>query len=314
MARIVYPDNFSDEKKLFSNVYTHHLSLKTKSPLIAFLKQHKYDLDTMQAVVEPATVQEALHLSQKRESESSTEKRIANMTLPWKNFLGGVQFLKGFFVGVEREMGEWALTINGKNRVVYPPSFAARAQLVKDFYSKYKSYAPGESPLQVYLDEHPDIIVADDLQAVENALQHEADRADLEGASQLATQQRNALWNPVMVVVHLIGAFLMALYGEDSRKMAAWGYSVVKEVKGGREQVSTINPATWKRISSVVIPSVLENIGKNDLQIKKGIGKNGDWFVLKSGEKMGMVKGFSRITVSNTSTLEIGKIKIMVNK
>jgi hypothetical protein len=314
MARLIFPDNFSEEQKLFTTLYLYHMSLKTKSPLIIFLKQQNLDIVKLQAAVQPAKEQDDASLQQGRTAELNTQLRDANMKLPWKHFLEEVQFLKKFYQGNGRELGDWFIPLNGMNKIAYPASFADRAKLMQDFLGKHNSYAPGESPLQIFLDEHEDILVADDLQSVANAVENDADKSTAENASQLATQTRDNLWAPVVEALRKIGAFLMGLYAENSRKMQIWGFEVVEETAGPREQITTILPATTKNLSGIKVPSIAENIGNEDLLIVKGTSGKGEVIILKAGAKLGMVKGFSRISVTNASTLEIGKLKVIVTK
>jgi hypothetical protein len=313
MDRINYPTDFAGQQDLFTAIFKQHNSLGTKSPLIAFAKQKNMDLTKLQAAIAAAAAQDVLQASLKRSSENSTEQRNLNFSMPWVHQLGEVHFLAGFFAGNERELGEWGVRVDGERRIVYPVSFPEKAQLINVFLEKHNSYPPGESPLQIYIDEH-EINVTDDLKAVGAALQNDADSKQQESDSELATQMRNKLWAPAVDAIHLFGAFLMGLYGEDSRKMQAWGYDVVADAASEREQESTLNPLEERTQKSVVIPSVFVNMGEDDLQVWKGAKKKGDAMVVKPGGQLGMTKGYSTIVVYNPSSLVVGKYKVLVSK
>ena len=314
MARIIIPDDFAGQQTLWTAILAQHKVLGSKSPLTVFAKQQKMDLAKLEAAIELAAAQDNNSKALKRESENETQLRDNELSVPWANLLGEVQYLKNFFAGNERELGDWGITVDGAhNRIVYPAGTAAQVKLIQTFLAKHNSYDPGESPLQWYIDEH-EIDVAADLKAAGDALTDEGDRNRLTGDSELATQTRDTIWAPVVTAIHLIGAFLMGLYKEDSRKMAAWGFAVVEDAAGEREQHSKVNPLETKNQKSVVIPSVLTNVGEVDLQVIQGKGENSKVYPLKPGEQLGMVRGFSKVTVINPSTLVVGKVQVIVNK
>lgn len=312
MPRIVFPTDFAGEQTLFSSVLKQHKALGAKSPLIAFAKQQKIDLVLLEAAITPSAEQDALSESLKRSSENNTQQRDLKFDDVWTHFLAAVHFLTGFYKGSERELGDWGITVNGVARIVYPPSFAERAKLVEAFYAVHNNFPAGESPLQPFIDEN-EIDVAAELEAVSGAKKNEEDKNQQIKDSELATQTRNKLWDPVVKVIHLIGKFLMGLYAADSRKMGVWGFDVVEDAAGEREQNSKINPLETKVQKSIVIPSVFLNSGENDLHVWKGVKKDGEPTVVKPGGQLGMTKGYSAITIYNPSSLVVGKYKVMIH-
>ena len=313
MARIIIPDDFAGQQTLWTAILAQHKVLGSKSPLTVFAKQQKMDLAKLEAAIELAAAQDNNSKALKRESENETQLRDNELSVPWANLLGEVQYLKNFFAGNERELGDWGITVDGAhNRIVYPAGTAAQVKLIQTFLAKHNSYDPGESPLQWYIDEH-EIDVAADLKAAGDALTDEGDRNRLTGDSELATQTRDAIWAPVVTAIHLIGAFLMGLYKDDSRKMAAWGFDVVEDAAGEREQHSKVNPLETKNQKSVIIPSVLTNVGEVDLQVWRGAKKEGEPMVVKPGGVLGMTKGYSVITIYNPSSLVVGEYMVTIH-
>jgi hypothetical protein len=313
MSAIKYPETFAGEQTLLKAILAQNLSLGTKSPLAVLFKTQNIDLKTLQDSIGAAATQNTDSGSLKRESEAETEHRNLALETPWAHLLGEVQFLKHLNAGKERDLYEWGITIDGKSRVVLPTGVAAKVDLIQTVIAHHKSFAPGESPLQWYLDEN-EIDVDADLQSAADALTEEADRNATTGDGQLATQQRNKIWAPSVKAMHLIGAFLMHLYHEDSRKMAAWGFVVVEDGGGTREQISSIDPLSSKEIKSIKIPSILKNIGTEAVQITKGKDAKAITTTVPPGGELGMTKGYSRITVTNPSALAIAKIQVTVSK
>ena len=312
MARINYPEDFTAQTALLSKIAKQNAALGTKSPLIVYCREHDLNFAELAGLAEPATEQNNQHLAIDKSSENNTQQRNNKFGPAWKNLTLEVQFLKHFYKGSERKLGDWSITVDGTGKIVYPPDFAARAQLVQDFLRKHNSYPPGESPLQLFIDEH-DIDVAKDGEATAAAIGFNNDKDEQEAAAKMATQQRNTIWQPALDAIHAFGAFLMGLYAEDSRKMGAWGYDVVEEAAGETVRTTKLKPAAEKTNSSVAIGSVFTNTGKTDLLLDKGDEITDAAVTLKPGEEMGMIKGYSIITVRNLSTLANGEFTVGVS-
>ena len=313
MARINYPEDFTAQTALLSKIAKQNAALGTKSPLIVYCREHDLNFAELAGLAEPATEQNNQHLAIDKSSENNTQQRNNKFGPVWKNLTLEVQFLKHFYKGSERKLGDWSITVDGTGKIVYPPDFAARAQLVQDFLRKHNSYPPGESPLQLFIDEH-EIDVAKEGETAAAAIGFNNDKDEQEAASKMATQQRNTIWQPALEAIHAFGAFLMGLYAEDSRKMGVWGYDVVEEAAGETMQTSAVEAGGERKLQSVAVPSVFTNIGTGDLQVYKGVKTGDKYVVVKPGEIYGLTKGYSRIVVVNPSTLENGRFTVMVNK
>ncbi len=312
MARINYPETFAGQTTLLANIAKQNTKLGTKSPLIPYCKEHNLDFSKLQGLADPAAEQNNLHLAFEKSSENSTQQRDNNFTPVWKNLTLEVQFLKNFYKGSERRLGDWGITVDGTGKIVYPPDFATRAALVQTFLKKHNGYAPDESPLQMFIDEHK-INVVNDLQATADAIDLNNQKNEQDDASKLATQQRNTIWQPALDAIHAFGAFLMGLYADDSRKMGLWGYKVVEEAAGEREQESTLKPLEKRLQKSIAVGTVFTNKGAGDLQVTKGSKEDGLATLVPPGGTLGMTKGYSAITVFNPSSLLIGKYTVVIN-
>ena len=312
MSRIKYPETFADEQTLLTNILAKNKELGAKSPLALLFTQQKMDLKTLDSSIGLAAAQNTGSNSLRKESEEDTEARDALLELPWEHHLGEVQFLKHLYAGMERQLGEWGVTVDGKDRVVYAKGAVAEATLVQTFLNHHLKLG-AESPLQFYLDEHPEINVEADLAAAGEVIAKNAERNVATGDSELATQQRDKIWGPSVKAIHVIGAFLMGLYHEDDRKMAAWGFVVVADGGKEKEQVSTLEPLESRVQKSVAIPSVFTNAGEGDLHLWRGSKKEGEPMVVNPGGVLGMTKGYSTIVIYNPSSLVMGRYMVMVH-
>jgi hypothetical protein len=313
MARLKLPETFADEQTLLTNILAKHVELGTKSPLIILFKQQKLDAAKLKSSIGLAAEQNTASSNLRRESEEDTEERDALMQQPWANLLGEVQFLKHLNAGMERQLGEWGVTVDGKDRIAYPTGVVAEATLIQTFLNHHLALGD-ESPLLFYLAEHEEIDVAADLAAAGDVIAKNAERNQVSGDSKEATQQRDKIWEPSVKAMHVIGAFLMGLYHEDDRKMAAWGFVVVEDAAGERTQVSMIDPLTSKNLTGIKIPSILINVGTDAIRVIRGKGDKAVTTIVESGKQLGMTKGYSKITVYNPSTLSIAKVQVTVSK
>ena len=118
MSRIIFPETFAEQQALLKNVLAKNASLGTKSPLSPLLKKQNLDVAILQASLGAAAAQNTDSGDLKKQSEMDTQHRNLALVVPWTNFLGEVQFLKSLNAGMERDLGEWGITIDAQNRVV----------------------------------------------------------------------------------------------------------------------------------------------------------------------------------------------------
>ena len=67
-------------------------------------------------------------------------------------------------------------------------------------------------------------------------------------------------------------------------------------------------------LKGIVIGGTITNNGTEDIHLYKGKTTTGNPIILKPGEKHGVTKGFSIITISNPSLLLVAKVSALRSK
>src|SRR5436190_15124966 len=151
MAQLTIPADFERQHTLLQNIIAEDETLAADSPIRAFLQQQKIVLADDAAAGETARTHEAARSLLKKQSENYRQLRDNFFAKPWQNLTGSVQFLKKFYTGNTKELGNWGVTITEGGKVIYPAAFDDRIAVSGDFVQKHQSFEAGASPLQPYL-------------------------------------------------------------------------------------------------------------------------------------------------------------------
>lgn len=309
----MYPEDYLSQRELFKNMYAKHTADGASSPIKTYLAQQGIVLADDDSDGTLADARDAARLLLSKQSENYRQLRDLKFTPVFERLRGEAQFLKGFYKPNVSELGNWGITVDNGGRLVYPAQFNERTALFATFKAKHDSFAPGTSPLEPYLVQHKINLTNDDAD-VTDAIASNASFAQAAADAEDATQDRNNLWTPVMAHVHGIGDFLKKLYNDNAKQLGYWGYVVDSSPRAPKERTSTIKLSSQLTLKGVVIGSTLTNSGPVDMHVYKGSTTVGTPAIVHPGEMLGIMKGFSTITVVNPSTLETGKVKVLVSQ
>ena len=310
MARIIYPTDFTAQQALFNQVKAKHTADGAASPLTAYLSAQGIDLNAAGATDAQALSHHNSGGLLSRQSESFLKLRDAGFNTVFTHFKGEVQFLKSFYKGNPRALGDWGITVDGQSRVVYPASFDDKVALFNTFAQKHLTYGFGDSPLQQYLTLHG-IDMAADQNTLAQAVQNNEAYLAASRTSEEETASRNNLHTPVIAILHGIGDFLKKLYDNNAKSLGAWGFTVDNSPRAPKLRTTSLKIAAQITISAVSIGGMFTNTGSGDLHVYRGKTTTGTPFIIHAGGEMGMVKGFSTITVVNPSTTIGGKFTVL---
>lgn len=310
MARIVYPEDFNAQRTLLTHIKARHDADGTDSPLTAFLDQQGIDLAADATTGVAAEGHNVAHVEASRQAENFRQLRDNTFDPVFTRMKGSVQFLKSFYKGNERELGNWGITIDGKARVVYPPSFIERSELFQAFFTAYNGTPVTDSPLKPYLTQH-NIVMSTEKSTTTVAIAYNTQFVNKGAESKNETEQRDNIWRPVMVHVRAIGDFLKKLYAGNERALYAWGFTVDEAIKAPKLRVTSLEIGGQTTNSGVIIGGTFTNIGTGELHLFKGKDISGTPQTVHPGESVGMLKGYSTITVVNPNTLTAGKFQVL---
>jgi hypothetical protein len=312
MSRINYPETFLRLINLFSNINARHDALGADSPLIPFLAKQEIDIEADQKATNSAKTKDKLFDEKEREAEKLTMQRdkLFNPIFGWMK--KEVQFLKKFYVGNLKELGDWGVTVN-KERIVYPPEFEKLVQLFKDIKTMHESFAPvNTSPLQPFLHKY-DIDLDEQLKKVNDADTSNNLRNQAQRDAEDLREDRDNLFKPVLEHIRLIGQYLKGLNIENTKELGDWGYEVDDNPRDPKYRETTIAPGTTKVIRGLKLNTQAENIGSTDLMLYQGAvtiirAAATETHNLPPEMRLTIKRGWGTITVENQNPTTEGKI------
>ena len=313
MARIVFPEGVTPEVKLLKAVVKKHTDDGDASPIKDYLDQNEVSLDKALLFAAQAENIEATRVLLNSQSGNFIQLRDLSFHPLLSRFKGEVQCLKSIYQNNPKELVNWGINIEGDAKVVYPVGFGELCTTMTSFITKHLGFAAGSSPLDAYMAQHH-IDVAADKTSISTAISFHDKAVAAAGQAENLTQQRNILWNPTVTQLKGIGNFLMNFYGENTKGTGNYGYVVDNSTPKPKVVNSTIKLLDKITLKGIVIGGTITNNGTEDIHLYKGKTTTGNPIILKPGEKHGVAKGFSTITISNPSLLTTAKISALRSK
>ena len=111
MARLIIPEDFTSQLTLLSNINQQNTTLGADSPLTAFLTQQNIVLADDMGAGDVAQTHEINRALFSRQSENYRQLRDNQFQTPWQHVTGSAQFLKSFYKGNTKQLGNWGFTI-----------------------------------------------------------------------------------------------------------------------------------------------------------------------------------------------------------
>ncbi|SFQ43491.1 hypothetical protein [Parafilimonas terrae] len=302
MARLTIPEDFNSQVTLLNNIIAQNTALGTSSPLTAFLVQQNIVLTNDEAAATAAQTHDAARALLKKQSENYRQLRDNYFTAPWAHLTGSVQFLKTFYKGNTKELGNWGITITDSGKVNYPAAFTQRSAVFITFTAKHNSYPDNSSPLQPFLTLQ-NINLDADSALVEQATTNNTSFTATAQQSENETELRNQIWMPVLTHIKTIGNYLMKLFSNNQKALGNWGFVVDENTQKARLRTSKLKPGETSVYAGLIVGGSITNIGTVDIHLYKGETTTGTPSIIHVGEQFGLVKGYSTVTVVNPSTL-----------
>ncbi|MCF8461638.1 MAG: hypothetical protein K9G46_13020 [Flavobacteriales bacterium] len=312
MARIIFPENLVFLRLLFDAVKEKHESFAVgTSPIEAFINQHDISFVDDQAALSSAEANERAHSNKSKEAEDHTQKRDLKWDPVFANVRNYYQFLKKLYSPNYMELGNWGAPITTTGRIKYPTGYDARALIFKALQTKYDTYLPlGSSPLDPFLTQNNTSIAADAAAMAASQLAAKA-ATKLAKESEDATQDRNNAMATVSGHLRSIGAFLMALYPTNPKELGHWGFTVDDSPRAPKQIVSKVKLSSTKTVGHCIIGGTFKNNGTTTLHLYRGKTASGSFVTILPGDVYGITKGFSVLTVLNTSSTTTGIFSVL---
>jgi len=281
--------------------------------LKSFLQENEIDMTKDNAALASAQTHESNRQHILSIVGSQRQLLVNNILIPWTTMLAAVQFLKKHYKDNVRNLVIWSVPISATGKIKYPQDEGGKLQLVDAFWSYHGSLDPGTSPLDVFIASN----TVDVPKILANIVSAKTTYTALELniiTEQQETGERDRIWAPVWEHTKSIGAYLMKMYVSNTKMVCNWGYNVVDTVNKQSLRTTKLIIGSKITVTANVLGSTMSNLGTDDLHVYRGKSTTGNPIVVKAGEHLGLVKGFSTITVINPSLVVAGKFSTLVNR
>ncbi|MFH1005607.1 MAG: hypothetical protein V1781_09000 [Bacteroidota bacterium] len=313
MARIISPGTAAGWKKLHDGIKTKHDADGTNSVLMIFLNEGKINL-----AADNKFLLESVDRHDKRKIAGDKAEELRkdrnNFFKPAIFiFKKGAQFLKAFYKNNVRKLGDWGLTIDNKNRIVYPTNFDSLFKLFVIFYNKHKSFLGKDSPLYNFL--------------IENNIDLETLNKDVVQANKINTdfskenkrmeeEQKNSdnLMEQPIKNTRAICQFLIKHFSNNPKKLGQYGITVDDSPRGSVRRTITINPSQQKTVRGALIGGLFINTGITILELRAGKKGDGEKKSIAPNKEFIIQKKFSIFIVINTNTDTKGSYSVDINR
>lgn len=313
MARIVFPVRFADWIKLFKKVKAKDTADGPASIIKPFLTENGIVLADDSTDADNAVTADGDFSAAEKESEKQSKERDRLFKPVFKEHKMSVQFLKKFYAANIQKLGDWSVTVDNRGRIVYPVDFSGRQSAVLLFIAKHNSFPPGASPLITFLTENEIDLAANKTKA-DNALTAHDEFNAQDALKEQKRQLRDTTFANVEAHLRLIGGFLVKHFGKNPRKAGDWGLVIDDSPKGTKVRSITLKPGEAKVVTEVIIQSVMQNIGATTVDIYKGKTASGAATSVTPGSTFLIPKGYSNMTLKNTSNTAKGVVTVVVHK
>ena len=273
-----------------------------------FRSQEGINLANDKAATDKAVKNDNLFSSTSRKAEDHTEDRNNLFVPAFKHLKEMIQYLKSFYRGNAKELGHWGATVD-RERVVYPPDFLHRSELYKLVYAKHIAMGAA-SPLLPFL--------------ANNDIDFDADKADVDAAvlvhakmeqakrdAEDYREERDLKFNSVMRHLRSIGAFLKALYVNNTKQLGDWGYTVDDSPPKPRRHPRSVPAGGQITVKKVISDTEFRNSGSTTLVLYKENAASEEGISVNAGNRANIPKNFTALSVVNQNSDQKGKCSLV---
>ncbi len=310
MARLNDSLNFEEQVSLLTEINKKVTADAGKSPLLEMLKNQGIVLsDDIAAGVEASKSNDDLLLNHIA-SEKLCKERDLIMDLIMKDISVSYQFLKGHYTPVYKTVGEWGATITNSGRVSYPTTTQGEVKMLGKLKAQHESFKlPAISPLAAFLTQHSIDLVVDTTKAAVG-LAKDSEMNEKKVAGFICREHRDNIWKLPLEHIRIIGAFLMKFFKGDASLVGEYGFNVIVTPKVNKTKKVSIAYSQSKLKMKIAIGSEIINNGTETINIYKGKIIEGTPLALAVGKKWTVGRGYSTLSVENTSDTDFAKFSV----
>ncbi len=310
MSRIIIPETFLEQQALFNKILAKDTADGSSSVIRPYMDENDIVLSEDETAAGDAADHEALRKEYTGKKENQRQLRDINFKTVFDNMKSGAQYLKKLYGKAYSKLAAWGFSVTVNGRIIYPADVAEQIALFNLYYAKHLSFTTPPSPLVPFLTANEIDITTDNTRATAAATNN-TNFKSFAMQSEDQTELRNNFWNPVIANVTGIGQFLIKLYEKNPKALGDWGFVVDSSPQKPKERTSKLIAGATGTFTGIIVGGTFTNLGTTDLQVYQGKSTSGTPTTVNPGEKLGMIKGYSNITVVNTSSLNTGIFKVL---
>ena len=307
---VAYPIGFLPEVALLASIKAKVDADGAASPLIALFLEQGIDLTEDTTAANLAVTQNNSYLVASKLAEKLGKERDLLIKPVMKHIRGEFQFLKSLYSPFVKNISLWGGSITNSGKIIYPKNIYAQVDLLKDIKTQHDSYTTPASPLSIYLTQHTISLVIDTTNGA-NAVIKDTDALAAMRSSENFRELRDKGWSRPLKNIHAIVNFLRKLYVENAKTLGDYGIVVVDGIHLAKEKTIIIEEG-GNRVNIITkIGSTVRNDSDFAIHIYKGKKILGKYLTLLPGELFLVAKGYSALSVENTSKLKKATITLI---
>jgi hypothetical protein len=312
MARIVFPKTFPSWIKLVKDANAFDIA-DPAHILQPFLDEEGIVLADDAANADLAVTADTNFTINERLAETKTAERDNLFDTRFSQHRECVQFLKRLYRSNPHKLGDWSVTVDGADKIIYPVDFVAKTTAILKFIEKHFSYvSPAVSPLHAFLIENA-IDLANNQSKIEDAIVANTASKAAESDKETLRVTRDNLIAPLRTHMRGIGAYAVGFYSNNPSKAGKIGFRIDTSVKAPRLATVILQPGEQKTFENVANDSEIANLGGTDTNIYKGTEASGPATALNADAVFNVIRGYGTVTLVNKDTANVGKYSFEFN-
>jgi hypothetical protein len=300
MARVHFPHKFTERVALFRTLKAAVTAMPVPNAYTMFMNHQNISLADDETAVNQAEAAHDIASAKEKSAEMYTEESKNLLEKARMDHRKCCQNLKTIFAGSVRSLGDWGVTVNNENKIVYSRRRAAHAKEMLDLIAKHNSFAPGTSPLQTLLNENN--INLNQNAADINAALTAFDQADKDRKlKEEKTEERNNKMKTVVEHLRSFGQYTVKLYSDRPHEAGELGFTIDSAKQKPRLRTITLEAGQEVSYSNVAIRGFITMLTEGEIGIRPKKKPKAPLISIKGKEKTEIGQGFSRIFIKNLS-------------
>jgi hypothetical protein len=311
MARVKYPVKFTERVEAFKVILQKLMPLPLPNTFATYLSIQNISLNQINTALNEAKSAHDLSYKNEGASEMHREEGMLLMKAVRKDHRKCCQNLKTIFADSVRTLGDWGVTVNNKNKIVYARKRNEQAEEMKALITKHFTYAAGTSPLQPMLDENQ-IDLSVNAQKITDAMTA-FDKAGTErGRKEQQTEERNLKMKFVMKHMRAFGRIAMSLYSDNPHKAGDLGFTIDSARLAPKVRTISLEPQQSVEYVNLKNGSLVTVINEGEVAVRPLNKPKTELIIVNTESPFKIKYGYGRCYFKNPSNTQKVKFSVTI--